>query len=56
MARRKNYSFERSERDRQKAAKRLAKRAAKESARAAKSDDPEATEVPEGEEADEVNP
>ncbi len=36
MARRKNYSFERSERDRQKAAKKTAKREAKAAARAAK--------------------
>lgn len=38
MARRKNYSFERAERDRQKAAKRLAKREARASARAEKSE------------------
>ncbi len=40
MARRKNYSFERAERDRQKAAKKVAKREAKAAARAVK-DDPE---------------
>ena len=38
MARRKNYSFERAERDRQKAAKRAAKREARASARAEKSE------------------
>lgn len=58
MAKRKNYSFERAERDRQKAAKRAAKREAKATARAEKSEPVvgEGAVVTESEETDKVSP